>query len=191
MALKRVKLSNELVRDGFPLSALREISALLQLQHENLVCAKEVVIGSDYNKIFIVMDYMDHTVKDLNERMKQRFTQAEVKCLMIQLLEGVKYMHDNWIEHRDLKTSNLLMDNHGNLKICDFGLARKYSDPLQQYSPVVVTLWYRAIEVLLGERKYSPAIDMVSESNTNNLLVVSWLYFRRVVIEENSVQWRG
>ncbi len=152
-----------MVRDGFPLSALREISALLQLQHENLVCAKEVVIGSDYNKIFIVMDYMDHTVKDLNERMKQRFTQAEVKCLMIQLLEGVKYMHDNWIEHRDLKTSNLLMDNHGNLKICDFGLARKYSDPLQQYSPVVVTLWYRAIEVLLGERKYSPAIDMVSE----------------------------
>jgi cell division cycle 2-like protein len=161
VALKRVKLSNELVRDGFPLSALREVSTLLRLQHPNLVCAKEVVIGSDLNKIFVVMDYMDHTVKDLNEIMKQRFTQAEVKCLMLQLLEGVKYMHQNWIEHRDLKTSNLLMDNHGSLKICDFGLARKYGDPLREYSPVVVTLWYRAPEILLGEKRYSPAIDMV------------------------------
>jgi cell division cycle 2-like protein len=162
VALKRVKLSNELVRDGFPTSALREISALLQIQHPNLVCAREVVIGSDLNKIFVVMDYMDHTVKDLNDIMKQRFTQAEVKCLMVQLLEGVKYLHDNWIMHRDLKTSNLLMDNHGNLKICDFGLARKYSEPLREYSPVVVTLWYRAIEILLGEKKYSPAVDMWS-----------------------------
>lgn len=109
VALKRVKLSNELVREGFPTSALREISVLLQLQHPNLVNAREVVVGSDLNKIFVVMDYMDHTVKDLNEIMKQRFTQAEVKCLMIQLLEGVKYMHDNWILHRDLKTSNLLL----------------------------------------------------------------------------------
>ncbi|KAL0476719.1 CDKG-2 [Acrasis kona] len=162
VALKRIKLPQELLVEGFPTSALREISTLMQMQHPNLVNAHEVVVGSDYNKIFVVMDYMDHTVKDLNEIMKQRFTQAEVKCLLIQLLDGVKYMHDNWVQHRDIKTSNLLLDNHGNLKICDFGLARKYSDPPRAYSPVVVTLYYRAIEILLGEKKYTPAIDMWS-----------------------------
>ena len=162
VALKRVKLNiKELTREGFPHNALREMNILLQLSHPNIVRVHEIVIGSDMDKIFMVMEYVDHSLKDLSEHMQKHFTQSEVKCLVRQLLEGVKYLHENWILHRDLKSSNLLYDNKGNLKICDFGLARLYGEPLHPYSPIVVTLWYRAPELLLGTRVYTTAVDMV------------------------------
>ena len=69
---------------------------------------------------------------------------------MRQLIAGVAYLHDNWVIHRDLKTSNILYNNKGDLKICDFGLARQYGSPLRPYTHMVVTLWYRAPELLLG-----------------------------------------
>lgn len=74
---------------------------------------------------------------------------GEVKCLMQQLLRAVAHLHDNWILHRDLKTSNLLLSHKGILKVGDFGLAREYGSPLKPYTPIVVTLWYRAPELLL------------------------------------------
>ena len=77
---------------------------------------------------------------------------GEVKTLMIQLLSGIAHLHDNWVVHRDLKTSNLLLSNQGVLKIGDFGLAREYGSPLKPYTPIVVTLWYRAPELLLGQK---------------------------------------
>ena len=87
---------------------------------------------------------------------------GEVKTLMLQLLRGVHHLHDNWILHRDLKTSNLLLSHKGILKIGDFGLARDYGSPLKPYTPIVVTLWYRSPELLLGEKLYSTAVDMWS-----------------------------
>ena len=74
---------------------------------------------------------------------------GEIKCLMQQLLRAVAHLHDNWILHRDLKTSNLLLSHKGILKVGDFGLAREYGSPLKAYTPIVVTLWYRAPELLL------------------------------------------
>ncbi|ONK57959.1 uncharacterized protein A4U43_C09F6180 [Asparagus officinalis] len=159
MALKKVKLEKE--REGFPLTALREINILLSFHHPSIVDVKEVVMG-DLNSVFMVMEYMEHDLKGLMESMKQPFSQSEVKCLMLQLLSGVNYLHDNWVLHRDLKTSNILMNNRGELKICDFGLARQYGSPLKPYTQLVVTLWYRAPELLLGEKEYSTAIDMWS-----------------------------
>uniref|UniRef100_A0A0C9RYV4 cyclin-dependent kinase n=1 Tax=Wollemia nobilis TaxID=56998 RepID=A0A0C9RYV4_9CONI len=160
VALKKVKMERE--REGFPLSALREINVLLSLQHSSIVNVKEVVVGSSLDSIFMVMEYMEHDLKAFMEIMKQPFSLSEVKCLMLQLLEGMSYLHDNWILHRDLKTSNLLFNNKGELKICDFGLARQYGSPLKTYTQLVVTLWYRAPELLLGIKKYSTAIDMWS-----------------------------
>ena len=110
----------------------------------------------------MVMDYLDHDVKTLMLTMRQTFTQAEVKCLVLQLLRGVAFMHANWVIHRDLKTSNLLMNNEGRLVICDFGMARLYGEPLRPYTQPVVTLWYRAPELLLGSRVYGPAVDVFS-----------------------------
>ncbi|CAI9785094.1 unnamed protein product [Fraxinus pennsylvanica] len=160
VALKKVKMEKE--REGFPLTSLREINILLSFQHPSAVDVKEVVVGSNLDSIFMVMEYMEHDLKRLMETMKQPFSQSEVKCLMLQLLVGVKYLHDNWVLHRDLKTSNLLLNNRGELKICDFGLARQYGSPLKPYTHLVVTLWYRAPELLLGAKQYSTAIDMWS-----------------------------
>ncbi|KAK8564497.1 hypothetical protein V6N13_005296 [Hibiscus sabdariffa] len=147
-------------REGFHLTSLREINILLSFHHPSILDVKEVVVGSSLDSIFMVMEYMEHDLKALMETMKQTFGQSEVKCLMLQLLEGVKYLHDNWVLHRDLKTSNLLLNNQGELKICDFGLARQYGSPLKPYTHLVVTLWYRAPELLLGARQYSTAIDI-------------------------------
>ncbi|XP_050205584.1 cyclin-dependent kinase G-2 isoform X2 [Mercurialis annua] len=160
VALKKVKMEKE--REGFPLTSLREINILLSFHHPSVVDVKEVVVGSNLDSIFMAMEYMEHDLKGLMESMKQPFSQSEVKCLMLQLLEGVKYLHDNWVLHRDLKTSNLLLNNRGELKICDFGLARQYGSPLKPYTQLVVTLWYRAPELLLGAKQYSTAIDMWS-----------------------------
>ncbi len=94
--------------------------------------------------------------------MPEPFLASEVKTLLLQLASGVAYLHENWILHRDLKTSNLLLNNRGQLKIADFGMARYVGDPPAELTQLVVTLWYRAPELLLGAIKYGQAIDMWS-----------------------------
>ncbi|XP_020571931.1 cyclin-dependent kinase G-2-like isoform X2 [Phalaenopsis equestris] len=160
VALKKVKMEKE--SEGFPLTSLREINILSSLHHPSIVEVKEVVVGRNLDAVFTVMEYMDHDLKGLIDTMKKPFHISEVKCLMVQLFAGVKHLHDNWVLHRDLKTSNLLFNNHGELKICDFGLSRQYGSPLKPYTQLVVTLWYRAPELLLGAKEYSTAIDMWS-----------------------------
>lgn len=163
VALKRLKMEKE--REGFPITSLREINTLLKGQHPNIVTVREMVVGCNMDKIFIVMDYVEHDFKTLMETMKaknQSFLPGEVKCLTQQLLRAVAHLHDNWILHRDLKTSNLLLSHKGILKVGDFGLAREYGSPLKPYTSVVVTLWYRAPELLLCCKEYSTPIDMWS-----------------------------
>jgi cell division cycle 2-like len=94
--------------------------------------------------------------------MPQQFLPSEVKRLLLQLTDGVAYLHEHWILHRDLKTSNLLLNNRGQLKIADFGMARYVGDPPPQLTQLVVTLWYRAPELLFGAKTYGQAIDMWS-----------------------------
>lgn len=94
--------------------------------------------------------------------MPEPFLASEVKTLLLQLASGVSYLHDNWILHRDLKTSNLLLNNRGQLKIADFGMARYVGDPPPKLTQLVVTLWYRAPELLLGAARYTSAVDMWS-----------------------------
>ncbi|KAK7265575.1 hypothetical protein RJT34_33196 [Clitoria ternatea] len=158
VALKKVKM---LDREGFPMSSLREMNILLSFNHPSIVDVKEVVVD-DYDGTFMVMEHMEYDLKGLMEVKKKPFSISEIKSLMQQLLEGVKYLHGNWVLHRDLKTSNILLNSEGELKICDFGLSRQYGSPLKPYTPVVVTLWYRAPELLLGAKEYSTAIDMWS-----------------------------
>ena len=119
--------------------------------------------------VYIVMEYLDHDLKSLLDTTRGHFLQSEVKCLVQQLLTAIAYMHDTcWMIHRDLKTSNLLYSNNGYLKVADFGLARLYTSApsdapsLGRMTPLVVTLWYRAPELLLGEECYTTAVDMWS-----------------------------
>jgi len=110
------------------------------------------------------MDFIEHDLKSLLTVMPSPFLQSEIKTLMLQLLSAVNHCHQNWILHRDLKTSNLLMNNRGTIKVADFGLARRYGDPVGVggMTQLVVTLWYRAPEILLGAITYSTAVDMWS-----------------------------
>ncbi|CAG8570830.1 430_t:CDS:2 [Paraglomus brasilianum] len=160
VALKKLKLDKE--KNGFPITSLREVKTLLQAKHANIVNVREIVVGETLTQIFIVMDFVEHDLKSLMEDMQSPFLQSEVKTIMIQLLSAVATLHDNWIIHRDLKTSNLLLNNRGQIKVADFGLARSYGSPLGPMTDVVVTLWYRAPELLLGSKTYSTAIDMWS-----------------------------
>lgn len=159
VAVKQIKQHKGV--EGFPITSLREINILLALDHENIINVREVVTDPT-GKIFMVMDYMEHDLKALMAAMKHPFAQSEVKCLLLQLLRATEYMHEHWVLHRDLKTSNLLFSNGGVLNVCDFGMARKYGDPIKPMTNEVVTLWYRAPEILLGAKLYTPAVDMWS-----------------------------
>ncbi|KAK1921394.1 putative cell division cycle 2 [Papiliotrema laurentii] len=160
-ALKKLKLEEE--KQGFPITSLREVMALMVAgEHENVVGIREIVVGDTLNQIFIVMPFIEHDLKTLLSDMPHPFLQSEVKTIMIQLLSAIAHCHDNWILHRDLKTSNLLMNNRGTIKVADFGLARKFGDPLGEMTQLVVTLWYRSPELLLGATEYTTAVDMWS-----------------------------
>jgi cell division cycle 2-like len=94
--------------------------------------------------------------------MPELFLPSETKTLLSQLVSGISYLHTSWILHRDLKTSNLLLSNRGVLKIADFGMARYFGDPSPKMTQLVVTLWYRAPELLLGTERYGREVDMWS-----------------------------
>uniref|UniRef100_A0A670IY21 Cyclin-dependent kinase 10 n=1 Tax=Podarcis muralis TaxID=64176 RepID=A0A670IY21_PODMU len=158
VALKKVRMDKE--KDGIPISSLREITLLLKLQHPNIVELKEVVVGNHLESIFLVMGYCEQDLASLLENMQAPFSEAQVKCIILQVLKGLQYLHENFIIHRDLKVSNLLMTDKGCVKTADFGLARAYRVPLKPMTPKVVTLWYRAPELLLGTITQTTAIDM-------------------------------
>lgn len=94
------------------------------------------------------MDFIEHDLKTLLTVMPTPFLTSEIKTLLHQLLSAVAHCHTNWVLHRDLKTSNLLMNNRGQIKVADFGLARKFGDPLGDMTQLVVTLWYRRVLLL-------------------------------------------
>lgn len=89
------------------------------------------------------MDFVEHDLKALLQSMRTPFLASEIKTLLHQLLSAIALLHRSWIIHRDLKTSNLLMDNRGRMKLADFGLARLFGEPRGEMTLLVVTLWYR------------------------------------------------
>uniref|UniRef100_A0A3B4WMC5 Protein kinase domain-containing protein n=1 Tax=Seriola lalandi dorsalis TaxID=1841481 RepID=A0A3B4WMC5_SERLL len=109
----------------------------------------------------VTSDYCDHDLTGLSDS-GHRFSPGQIKCYMKQLLEGICYCHKNHVLHRDIKGSNLLINESGQLKLADFGLARPFDDQSKAYTNRVITLWYRPPELLLGETHYGPAIDLWS-----------------------------
>jgi len=160
VALKRVRMDRE--KDGMPVSGLREVHVLLRCKHDNIVRLREIAVGRSLSSIFLVMEYCEQDLASLLDNMQTPFSESQVKCIMVQVLKGLRYLHSNFIVHRDLKVSNLLMTDKGCVKIADFGLARYYGLPVRPMTPQVVTLWYRAPELLLNSKVQTTAIDMWS-----------------------------
>ena len=160
VALKKVRMHNE--NDGFPITSLREINILTKMRHPNIINLNEVVVGYKKDSIFLAFEYCEADIANLVDyitRKKEYLNLSEIKCLMLQLIKAVIYLHDNDIIHRDLKLSNLLINHKGTLKLADFGLARRIGYPLEHLTPKVVTLWYRSPEILLRCPYYSKPSD--------------------------------
>ena len=163
VALKKLKMERPQCGEGFPVTGLREIECLMASREcDEIVKLREVVVGHALEQVYLVMDFIEHDLKSLQEEMLEPFLPSEIKALMVQLLRGVHFLHDSWILHRDLKTSNLLLNNRGGLKIADFGMARSYGTSFAPMTQLVVTLWYRPPELLLGASDYSSEVDMWS-----------------------------
>ncbi|KAJ4150633.1 hypothetical protein LMH87_011373 [Akanthomyces muscarius] len=179
VALKKIRLEAE--DEGVPSTAIREISLLKEMKDPNIVRLFNIV-HADGHKLYLVFEFLDLDLKKYMESLPvsdggrgkalpegsstilSRLGMGDVviKQFMRQLCEGIRYCHSHRVLHRDLKPQNLLIDRDGNLKLADFGLARAFGVPLRTYTHEVVTLWYRAPEILLGGRQYSTGVDMWS-----------------------------
>ncbi|EIE87775.1 hypothetical protein RO3G_12486 [Rhizopus delemar RA 99-880] len=158
VALKRIRLDNE--EEGVPCTAIREISLLKELKHPNILRLYDVLHTE--KKLTLIFEYLDSDLKKFLDSLGGDIDTITIKQLMYQLLKGIAFCHAHRVLHRDLKPQNLLINKKGELKLGDFGLARAYGIPVRSYSHEVVTLWYRAPDVLMGSRQYSTSIDLWS-----------------------------
>ncbi|KAI9712429.1 MAG: kinase subunit of RNA polymerase II carboxy-terminal domain kinase I [Bogoriella megaspora] len=159
VALKKIRMEGE--RDGFPVTAIREIKLLQSLRHDNVVKLHEVMV--EKNDCFMVFEYLSHDLTGLLNHPNFKLDAAHKKHLAKQLFEGLDYLHRRGVLHRDIKAANILISNTGLLKLADFGLARFFAKHRQlDYTNRVITIWYRSPELLLGETQYTPAVDIWS-----------------------------
>ncbi|KAF9929755.1 Cyclin-dependent kinase 2 [Mortierella alpina] len=162
VAMKKIRLENE--DEGVPSTAIREISLLKELRHDHVVQLLDII--HDENRLYLVFEFLDLDLKRYMDTVPTTTNAGlpleQVKEYLFQLIKGVEYCHSRRILHRDLKPQNLLIDESRKLKLADFGLARAFGIPLRCYTHEVVTLWYRAPEILMGSRHYSTAVDMWS-----------------------------
>ncbi|KAI3835347.1 hypothetical protein MKW98_020463 [Papaver atlanticum] len=160
IALKKIRLEQE--DEGVPSTAIREISLLKEMQHDNIVRLQDVVHSE--KRLYLVFEYLDLDLKKHMDSCPELAKDPRlVKRFLFQILRGISYCHSHRVLHRDLKPQNLLIDRRTNsLKLADFGLARAFGIPVRTFTHEVVTLWYRAPEILLGSRHYSTPVDIWS-----------------------------
>ncbi|XP_032376271.1 cyclin-dependent kinase 16 isoform X5 [Etheostoma spectabile] len=155
VALKEIRLEHE---EGAPCTAIREVSLLKDLKHANIVTLHDIIHTDKC--LTLVFEYLEKDLKQYMDDCGSIMSVHNVKIFLFQLLRGLAYCHRRKVLHRDLKPQNLLINEKGELKLADFGLARAKSVPTKTYSNEVVTLWYRPPDVLLGTTEYSTPIDM-------------------------------
>ncbi|XP_074646797.1 cyclin-dependent kinase 8-like isoform X1 [Tubulanus polymorphus] len=160
---------------GISMSACREIALLRELKHPNVISLQKVFLSHSDRKVWLLFDYAEHDLWHIIKFHRSAKANKKtvpvpknmVKSLLYQILDGIHYLHANWVLHRDLKPANILVmgegQERGRVKIADMGFARLFNAPLKPLAdldPVVVTFWYRAPELLLGARHYTKAIDI-------------------------------
>uniref|UniRef100_A0A8C5FX79 cyclin-dependent kinase n=1 Tax=Gadus morhua TaxID=8049 RepID=A0A8C5FX79_GADMO len=158
VALKKIRLDTE--TEGVPSTAIREISLLKELSHPNIVKLLDVIHTE--NKLYLVFEFLHQDLKKFMDSSITGVPLPLVKSYLFQLLQGLAFCHSHRVLHRDLKPQNLLINAQGEIKLADFGLARAFGVPVRTYTHEVVTLWYRAPEILLGCKYYSTAVDLWS-----------------------------
>lgn len=158
VALKKIRLDNE--DEGIPSTAIREISILKQMHHDGIVRLIETINGD--KKLYLVFEFLDYDLKKYLDINPEPIPLNLVKSYLYQICAAIRYCHSKRILHRDLKPQNLLIDKKGIIKLADFGLARAFGVPIKTLTHEVLTLWYRAPEILLGQKEYSTPVDIWS-----------------------------
>lgn len=158
-ALKKLPIQYE--DEGVPATAIREVSLLRECRHPNVIQLHQV--HSDAAAMYLVFEYLDMDLRHYIRSFGAITHTEQLRGAALQLFSGIEYCHGRRILHRDLKPQNVLIDvGTMRLKLADFGLARAFSIPLRAYTHEVVTLWYRAPEILIGQTKYYAPIDIWS-----------------------------
>lgn len=160
VAMKKIRLESD--DEGIPSTAIREISLLKELKHPNIVSLLDVLM--EESKLYLIFEYLTMDLKKFMDTLGsgKLMNPSVVKCYLYQITKAILFCHQRRVLHRDLKPQNLLVDKSGVIKIADFGLGRAFGIPVRVYTHEVVTLWYRAPEILLGATRYSCAIDIWS-----------------------------
>ena len=159
IAIKKIKI--DLENEGIPSTALREITILRELQHPNIIELKDVICNN--NKLYLLFEFAEYDLRKYLEEFEHKNLEEEtIKSFLYQILDALAYCHSKKIIHRDLKPQNILLTKNLKIKIGDFGLARVFSIPIRPYTKDVLTLWYRAPELLLGINEYSTPVDIWS-----------------------------
>uniref|UniRef100_A0A671P053 cyclin-dependent kinase n=1 Tax=Sinocyclocheilus anshuiensis TaxID=1608454 RepID=A0A671P053_9TELE len=165
VAVKRLNIPEE-PESGIPQFAIREVALLRKIEHfnhPNIVKLLNVSAGWQNQKfdLTLVFEYIDQDLTTFLSKVSEKgLARDKIKDVMRQLLSGLDFLHTNTVIHRDLKPDNVLVSSRGEVKIADFGLARIYTYHIA-LTPCVVTLWYRAPEVLL-QSSYMSSVDMWS-----------------------------
>jgi len=160
VAMKKIRLESE--DEGVPSTAVREVALLQELKHPNVVRLLDVLMQE--SRLYLIFEFLSMDLKKYLDSIPsgQYVDNMLVKSYLYQILDGIYFCHCRRVLHRDLKPQNLLIDNKGVIKLADFGLARAFGVPVRVYTHEVVTLWYRAPEVLLGSPRYSTPVDLWS-----------------------------
>jgi len=160
VAIKKMKI--DLENEGIPSTALREITILRELKHPNIVRLLDVVLNN--SKLYLLFEFIEIDLRKFLINLKEKsLNENLVKNFLYKILDAVAYCHSKKIIHRDLKPQNILTAKNGDIvKVADFGLARAFSIPIRPYTKEVLTLWYRAPELLLGINEYSTPVDIWS-----------------------------
>jgi len=159
VAIKKFKDSEE--NEDVKRTTMRELRVLRSLRQENIVQLLEFFKRK--RKLYLVFEFVERNMLEVLEDNPSGVNQTSVRSYAHQLTKAVAWCHARDIIHRDIKPENLLISTTGKLKLCDFGFARPVSarSESSRYTEYVATRWYRAPELLLGDR-YGRAVDVWS-----------------------------
>lgn len=180
MAIKKIKLDVE--TEGIPATTLREIAILKHYNHPNVVKLHHLSLND--KKILLCLEYVKFDLRkfwDITYPPEKKISIEVIRTVMYQILKGIDFLHSKKILHRDLKPQNVLIEENYKVRIADFGLSRTYTIPIKQYTREVLTLWYRAPELMLGTEYYSTGIDVWSIG-----CIFAELFLRKPVFQGDS-----